>query len=59
MILVAPACWLLVALSHTISPFLLNTGKFHLPVCSVHNCEQMGETLGGWQGAHQVHVNVA
>ena len=19
----------------------------------------MGETLGGWQGAHQVHVNVA
>ena len=32
-ILVAPACWLLVALSHTISPFSLNTGKFHLSVC--------------------------
>ncbi|MFN9980078.1 MAG: hypothetical protein ACK53Y_09205, partial [bacterium] len=32
-ILVAPTCWLLVALSHTISPFLLNTGKLHLSVC--------------------------
>ncbi len=27
--------------------------------CSVQDSEQVGEPLGGWQGAHQVHVDVA
>jgi hypothetical protein len=26
---------------------------------SINDNEQVGETLGGWQGAHQVHVDVA
>jgi hypothetical protein len=27
--------------------------------CSVNDSEQVGEPLGGWQGAHKVHVDVA
>ena len=28
-------------------------------VLNYYDGKQMGETLGGWQGAHQIHVDVA
>ena len=34
-------------------------GIAHLPGGAVNNGEKMGETIGGWQRTHEVHMDVA